>query len=266
MGYLQAQIPAESGFIPALLSRLRLPLPLLLRPLLLLALGLVANVAHSSCVILLHGLARSYSSMQILEQRLANNGFYPVNLGYPSTEHGIEVLADIAIKPALERCPAGAAVNFVTHSLGGILVRQYLSERHIPQLGRVVMLGPPNRGSEVVDRLGGWPGFHFINGDAGLQLGTNTLSLPNSLGPARFNVGIIAGNKTINWVLSALIPGPDDGKVSIGRTVLEGMNDHITMPVTHTFMMNNEQVIAQVMYYLKNGHFKRNDDRLKKPV
>ena len=193
--------------------------------------------------------------MQALEQRLSENGFYSINLGYPSREYPIEILADKAIEPALQKCPPESEVHFVTHSLGGILVRQYLSTHEIPKLGRVVMLGPPNKGSEVVDKLGNVPGFHFLNGDAGLQLGTGPLSVPNSLGPANFDVGIIAGNRSINWILSSIIPSIDDGKVSVERTKLDGMSDHIVMPVTHPFMMKNDGVISQVVYYLKNGRF-----------
>jgi hypothetical protein len=121
------------------------------------------------------------------------------------------------------------------------------------------MLGPPNKGSEVVDKLGDVPGFYFINGDAGMQLGTGQMSVPNRLGKANFDVGIIAGTKSINLILSALIPDTDDGKVSIESTKLEGMHDHIEMPVTHPFMMKNEAVIAQVLNYLRNGHFEHDD-------
>ena len=195
--------------------------------------------------------------MEKLALRLSEKGFSAVNLGYPSREYPIEVLAEKAIEPALEECPAGVDINFVTHSLGGILVRQYLSEHTIPNLGRVVMLGPPNQGSEVVDELAHVPGFHFVSGDAGLQLGTGDLSLPNQLGAANFNVGVIAGTRSINWILSMLIPGADDGTVSIESTKLAGMNDHVEMPTTHTFMMANDAVIAQVIYYLKHGAFDR---------
>lgn len=195
--------------------------------------------------------------MDKLEQRLNERGFLAINLGYPSTDYPIEVLAEKAISPALEKCPAGKAVNFVTHSLGGILVRQYLSARAVPNLGRVVMLGPPNNGSEVVDKLADTPGYYFINGDAGMQLGTGDSSVPRKLGPANFDVGIIAGNRSVNLILSTLIPGADDGKVSIERTRLEGMSDHLEMPVTHTFMMQNDDVISQVIHYLDYGRFQR---------
>ncbi len=215
--------------------------------------------AQSACVILLHGLARSDNSMHKLEKQLSKESFTTVNVKYPSREHPIEILADKAIAPALDRCAPEEEVNFVTHSLGGILVRQYLSQHAISGLNHVVMLGPPNKGSEVVDKLGNFPGFHFINGDAGLQLGTGALSVPNQLGEANFDVGIIAGTKSVNWILSSLIPNTDDGKVSVERTKLDGMNDHIEMPVTHPFMMKNKKVIAQVIHYLKYGSFKREE-------
>ncbi len=220
---------------------------------------LYSSAAYSSCVILLHGLARSEGSMNRLEKSLSSEGYYVVNHGYPSRKFDIESLSEKAITPALQKCSSTSDVNFVTHSLGGILVRQYLSQHNIPNLKHVVMLGPPNQGSEVVDKLKRVPGFHFINGDAGLQLGTGELSIPNTLGKPSFDVGIIAGNKSVNLILSSLIPGSDDGKVSVNRTKLEGMNDHIELSVTHTFMMKNKDVIAQVLHYLKHGEFDRRE-------
>ncbi len=218
---------------------------------------LIPFQVHSACVVLLHGLARSDSSMKKLDIELQKEGFETINVDYPSRDYTIEELAEIAITPALEQCSSHEEINFVTHSLGGILVRQYLSNHAIPKLGRVVMLGPPNKGSEVVDKLKNTPGFHFINGDAGIQLGTGEMSVPNKLGPAEFDVGIIAGTESINLILSLIIPSTDDGKVSVERTKLEGMNDHIEVKTTHPFMMKNKKVIAQVIHYLKNGKFER---------
>lgn len=193
--------------------------------------------------------------MTALEQGLVSAGYKTVNLGYPSRQHSIEVLADKAIGPALEACADTTPISFVTHSLGGILVRQYTATQKIPNLRYVVMLGPPNQGSEVVDKLQSMPGFYRLNGDAGTQLGTAPSSVPNRLGKANFNLGIIAGNRSVNWILSLLIPGDDDGKVAVQRTQLEGMNDHIVLAVNHPLMMQNREVISQVLYYLKNGHF-----------
>lgn len=228
-----------------------------MKALLAIALMLFSASSYGSCVVLLHGLARTSGSMEALEEALSREGFFAVNQGYPSRDYPIEKLADLVIPAGLEKCPAGAQVNFVTHSLGGILVRQYLSKHEINNMGRVVMLGPPNQGSEVVDKLRDVPGFQFVNGEAGMQLGSGALSVPNALGKADFDVGIIAGTRSINLILSSLIPGTDDGKVSIESTKLEGMKDHIELPVTHPFMMKNKDVISQVISYLKSGKFTR---------
>lgn len=223
---------------------------------------LVSTFAQSSCVILLHGLARTDASMSKMEHALTEHGYAVVNKDYPSRDFKIEQLAEKAIGSALERCGNNRDISFVTHSLGGILVRQYLSKHYIPKLRHVVMLGPPNKGTEVVDMLAGFPGFHFILGDAALQLSTGDHSVPNSLGPAKFDLGIIAGTKSFNPILSAMIPGNDDGTVSIKSTRLEGMNDHIEMNTSHFFMMRNEEVIKQVIYYLSNGKFNKSKSRM----
>lgn len=218
---------------------------------------LLVPVAHADCVILLHGLARSASSMEPLGEELRTAGYRVVNMDYPSRHYPIEELADIAITAALDQCAGAGQVHFVTHSLGGILVRQYLAAHSIPGLGRVVMLGPPNHGSEVVDQLGDVPGFELLNGQAGQQLGTGESSIPARLGPAGFDLGIIAGTDSINLVLSAIIPGEDDGKVSVDSARLEGMNDFITVPVSHPFLMQDSEVIRQAIHYLENGSFER---------
>ena len=211
--------------------------------------------AQASCVILLHGLIRSPASMSSLETALQQAGYTTVNLGYPSRQHPIERLAELAITPALQHCPEESGIYFVTHSLGGILVRQYLSQQTIPQLKRVVMLGPPNQGSEILDKLGSLYGFAWINGPASLQLGTTHHSIPNQLGAVDFELGVIAGDKTINWVLSSLIPGKDDGKVSVARSKVAGMARHLVLPVNHVTMMKDQQVINATLAYLKSGNW-----------
>ncbi|ARD44407.1 alpha/beta fold hydrolase [Colwellia sp. PAMC 21821] len=212
------------------------------------------NMPTTECVILLHGLARSAHSMDKMAERLTEQGYKVLNIDYPSRAYPIEQLAEKTIAEALTKCE-GMPVSFVTHSMGGILVRQFLSNHSIKSLNKVVMLGPPNKGTEIVDKLGNMPGFHLVNGDAGMQLGTGALSVPNQLGKANFDVGIIAGTQSINLLLSSLIPDTDDGKVSVESTKVEGMNDHIEMPTTHVFMMRNDAVIEQVINYLKQGKF-----------
>ncbi|HSC66424.1 MAG TPA: alpha/beta fold hydrolase [Cellvibrio sp.] len=211
----------------------------------------------SDCVILLHGLARSSDSMEEIEQKLKALDYIVVNQDYPSSEYPIATLAEKFIPPALEQCRAHniRGIHFVAHSLGAILVRQYLSVHPIPELKRVVMLAPPNKGSEVVDHLKQLSFFVWLNGKAGAELGTEPTSVPNSLGPANFDVGVIAGTSSINLLLSLYLPNPDDGKVSVDNTKLEGMRDFITYPVSHPFIMKDNEVIAQIIYYLQHGQF-----------
>jgi len=227
-------------------------------------LSISLKIYANECVILLHGLARSDSSFTKLASTLNNHGYTAINYNYPSTEHKINRLAEDAITDALSQCPKQDKVknqiHFVTHSMGGILVRQYLSANTIENLGRVVMLGPPNKGSQVVDKLKDVPGFKLINGPAGMQLGTGEMSVPNKLGAANFELGVVAGTRSINLILSTMLPGKDDGKVTVENTKLAGMNDHIALPVTHPFMMKNNQVISQVLYFLNNGYFLKKDN------
>jgi len=221
-----------------------------------LTMTLLSSQAQSNeCVILLHGLARSDSSMKTLSIALEKAGYQTVNMGYPSTKHNIEKLAQDTIVKALSSCPDASKIHFVTHSMGGILVRQYLSKNTVKNLGRVVMLGPPNKGSQIVDKLGNMPGFELINGPAGSQLGTGTQSVPNILGAVDFELGVIAGTRSFNPLLSSIMPQPNDGKVSVESSKIGGMTAHIELPVTHTFMMNRKLVIDQVLHFLAKGLF-----------
>ncbi|MBW3696003.1 alpha/beta fold hydrolase [Vibrio sp. T187] len=207
------------------------------------------------CIVLLHGMARSADSMKTMAKELEAEGYQVVNYDYPSTSFEIAELANVHVPLALAHCENTDTVNFVTHSLGGIIVRQYLSTHTLDNLGRVVMLAPPNQGSEVVDTLRDIPVFEWINGPAGLQLGTEDESVPNTLGPVSYPVGVIAGSSTMNPLLSLMLPNPDDGKVSVERTKVKGMSDHIVLPVTHTFLMNDQAVIKQVKAFLETGKF-----------
>ena len=216
---------------------------------------------HNECVILLHGLARTNRSMLKIEKALKVVGYNVFNCNYPSRKQAIELLSETAIEAAIHHCRDNfqpERIHFVTHSMGGILIRFYLSQHDIDHLGRVVMLAPPNAGSELVDRLSKLQLFHLIHGPAARQLGTDASSLPNSLGPVNYEVGIIAGNRSLNLLYSALIPGEDDGKVSTRNTRLEGMADFIVLPYAHSFMMNRPQVIEQTITFLQQGKFKHN--------
>jgi len=216
------------------------------------------TVSAAECVVLLHGLARRATSLNTMEAALQEEGYQTANIDYPSRDFEIAELADIAVEEGLAACRAGddvEKIHFVTHSLGGILVRQYLSTDSIDRLGRVVMLGPPNQGSVAADDLDGVPGFDWINGPAGRQLGKGENSVPLSLGPANFELGIIAGNRTIDPITSAILDNPDDGRVSVADTQLEGMDDFVVVEHSHAFMMQMQRPIELTILFLKTGRF-----------
>ena len=212
---------------------------------------------QEDCVVLLHGLRRSAWAMSRIEDSLRGAGYQVYNRDYPSTQATVEALAASEIRQGLDWCQANARgqVHFVTHSMGGILVRAYLQDNQIEQLGRIVMLSPPNHGSEVVDRMQDWWLFEKLTGPAGQQLGTGADGVTASLAPIPGEIGIIMGNRTVDPWLSWMIPGRDDGKVSLDSARLAEMKDFIVMPASHAFIMRKKKVIQQIVTFLQQGKF-----------
>jgi pimeloyl-ACP methyl ester carboxylesterase len=208
-------------------------------------------------VVLLHGLGRSARAMRPLERRLAEGGYHVHNLDYPSTRHTPEALV-AHVADEIGRCCGGSRrLHFVTHSMGGILLRAYLAEHQLPELGRVVMLAPPNRGSEYVDVAGDWAVFELFLGPTATQLGTDSESLPNRLPAADFDLGVIAGTGGLNWIGDMVLEGENDGTVSVASTRIGGMRDFIEIDVSHTFIMRSTDVARQTIAFLRDGTFLR---------
>ena len=212
-----------------------------------------------TCVVLLHGLNRSLRAMEDMAAALQAANFSTVNVDYPSQQGTVETLAPEVVDLGVAQCRATGAkkIDFVTHSLGGILLRYAQQQKPIPELNRVVMLGPPNQGSEVIDRTRNWPGAEIVGGQIGLQLGTDEEGIPARLGPVDFELGIIAGVGTINPFMSAILPSYDDGKVSVEGTRVKGMTDFMIVQSSHHYLMNSETVIQNTIGFLQTGLFPR---------
>jgi hypothetical protein len=222
---------------------------------------IAAPAPVAETVVLLHGLGRSPWSMAYLAARLERAGYHVVNLSYPSRTVPIEALAANWLPARLDESGVAAAarVHFVTHSMGGIVLRLWLAGDAAPaNLGRVVMLAPPNAGSEVTDRLAAFPPFRWFTGVSGRRLGTQPTDLPRSLGPWPAGapaLGIIAGDRSLNPLFSAWLPGPNDGKVSVASTRLAGMSDIIVLHHSHTWLAWQADTAAQVLAFLWDGRF-----------
>ena len=196
--------------------------------------------------------------MRSLAKFLEDNGYHILNVGYPSTRFPLESLVE-HVHQKLERFSQNPQqkIHFVGYSMGGILARGVI-HRHRPlNLGRVVQLAPPNQGSEVADFWKNNFLFKWIFGPAGQDLGAREKGFARILGPVDFELGVVAGDRTLDPISSALIKGPNDGKVSVESTKVSGLTDHIVIPATHTFIIYNRQAWDQTLQFLKYGKFKR---------
>lgn len=224
----------------------------------MMALVAVSPLQAADGVVLLHGIARSPASLEKMEAALKGAGYRTLNLSYPARTESLEGIV-AGIDPAVAAFAGSieGQVHFVTHSMGGLVARGYIHRHRPANLGRVVMLAPPNGGSDVADFLLGNPAYTYFFGPAGQQLSTHQApALKELLGNVDYPLGVIAGDRSVNLISSWLvIPGPDDGKVSVSQTAVEGMSSSIVLHVTHPFMMSNPAVISQTLMFLRGGRF-----------
>ena len=216
------------------------------------------NKPHARHVVVLHGIGMSRSWMLGLARVLKKSGYIVHNVSYPSRHKGFEQLVEDHIAPVMLRIPAGHKVDFVGHSMGGILIRFYAKIYGSTRIGRAVMIGTPNHGSEVADYLRRWPAFGWFFGAAGLGLGTRHGDAHAALPPVDFECGVIAGSS--NWLHFPLsymtgLPEPNDGLVTVDSTRIEGMSDHAVLNVDHSMMVWTPEVWRHAVAFLETGKF-----------
>jgi pimeloyl-ACP methyl ester carboxylesterase len=209
-------------------------------------------------IVLIHGLNRTSFSMLPLQLAAQHHGYATRRWGYASRRHSIAQHAE-RLERELGRLlrEHEGEVHFVTHSLGGIIVRAWLRRYSLPNLGRVVMLAPPNRGSEVADAFQRLGLDRLVGGVPCSELGTGPASAPNELPAVDYEVGVVAGDRSFNPLFSRWIGGPNDGKVAVARASVDGMKDFVVVQHGHTFLPMMPVAMAQTFSFLERGHFQQ---------
>lgn len=217
------------------------------------------NVADkpSDYVVLLHGIGRSQSAMEKMAKDLRSRGYTVLNVNYESRTYDIATLAErMHADITAFNADKTRKINFVGHSMGALVVRAYINSHRPENLGRVVAIGSPNKGSEVADFLNNFGLYDSFYGPAGQQL-TTGYNISQKLGKPDYEVGVIAGDRTIDPLSTLIIPGTDDGKVSIASTHIDGEKDHIVLHANHATMPMNAAVIIETAHFIRYGFFKR---------
>lgn len=208
-------------------------------------------------VVLFHGILRTARCMAKLAKGLENQGFTTLNIDYPSTRYDLSELVNIVNLEIQQHSDGYEKIHFVGYSMGGLLIRALLNEVRFNHLGRVVLLAPPNNGSEVADLLKNNFIFRKLYGPAGQQLVTGGQDVQLLFGKVYYPVGILAGTRTIDPFSSFLIKGANDGKVSVESTKLDEMTDHLCINTNHNYFPKHKAVIEQTIYFLLRGQFHR---------
>ncbi len=212
---------------------------------------------HNECVVLVHGLWRSAWAMRSIANDLDEYGYQTVSVSYPSTEMSIPEIAERFIPPAVDQCAQSGAhkIHIVSHSMGGVVARQYLQTNQLPDGSKVVMLSPPNQGSELSERFGDDAWYHYFVGPAGVSLSKKEGGIIPSLKAIDESVGIIAAYRSWSVWPSEWLPKPNDGTVSVESMKLPEMDDFILINSGHATMRFSSEIQAQIRSFIQTGRF-----------
>lgn len=221
--------------------------------------SVAAYAEPTETVVLLHGVAMPALVMHRVARGLRADGYRTINLSYPSRTMPIEQIARDYLPAQLRAHGVDSAtrLHFVTHSMGSLVLRLYLRDHRLANLGRIVMVAPPNHGSTAADGAVQQSALRWLLGINLARLGTGDAGIARTLGPTTFEVGIIAGNTAINPLFKRRLAGPNDGAVTVESAKLEGMRDFIVLPHSHTLLLWRADTITQVLAFLRHGHFAR---------
>ncbi len=210
-------------------------------------------------VILVHGIIRSSKSFDAMKEKLKESGYLVFGFDYPSTRVDIPTSAGY-----LKRCVASLEgieeINFVVHSMGGLVVRASLEDGHDPRIRRMVMLGVPNRGARMANLLQKNIFYRTLYGPAGQQLVDHEEGLIARLPTPAFHFALISGARGTANGYNPLVPGDDDGTVSLESTRLPGACDSMTVPTLHSILMGDKNVIASTDRFLRTGALRESSE------
>jgi pimeloyl-ACP methyl ester carboxylesterase len=206
------------------------------------------------CVVVLHGIGRSPLDMGLMARGLRRAGFVTYNWGYPSRRYSITELAK-QIGERVAQLPPCAKIHFVGHSMGGLVARHLLASAPPPHVGRLVMIGSPNAGSIVAEKLGDLRLYQFLFGPAGQDLRRGPKGICHKLGQPQCEFGIIAGGTRRRWGMNPILPGDNDALVCVEETWLEGASDFLLVPYPHAILQMFPRTIRNTIHFLRNGHF-----------
>ena len=204
--------------------------------------------SHKETVILIHGLWRSVWAMEPMAKHLYTEGYNTVNIAYPSFTKPMDYILEM-IEAEVSHYLEKGTVHLVTHSLGGIITREMLPNLPHDKLGRIVMLAPPNQGSEIIDWLANYPILKRTMGPVGQQLGTGQITAPHL--PENIDSAVIMGNSNLIPFFQKLLPTANDGIVSVERGKVEGMNEFHIIDADHTFIASDPRVMKMTLEFLK---------------
>lgn len=212
----------------------------------------------AECVVLIHGFGRSSFSMGKISNHLESNGYKTISIDYPSRKHSIEFIVNQYIMPEINEDKLNCSkLHFVGYSMGGIITRYILANNRPSNVGRVVFLGTPNSGAEIVNSLGKYKWFKKVFGPAVQDLAVGAKFLNRLPKTVDYESGVISGNFSANPFTSFfLLKGDDDGTISVKSTIIKGMKDHIVIPSSHNMLLSNQRAVEEIEYFIRNGKFR----------
>ena len=212
----------------------------------------------TDAVAVLHGIFQPAFTMIPFCRHLEKQGYSVLNVDYPSTSHPISALAEYVAESVYGHAASvDGRLHLVGYSMGGLVIRALLRDVLPVNLGRVVMIGTPNHGSEVADFLRSFFPYRYLYGPAGQQLVTDQTAFADIFSNDLYDLGIIAGDVSINPIVNRIIGKPSDGRVSVDSTRLACAADHVTVPTPHAFLPHSRSVWRQTASFLRDGKFER---------